>query len=212
MRPEPPRREVYLTATSQVSALLAFRDTHEGPAPVHALAPRPARGSGPRVLVGGVGYTCLGDLSVGPTLIERLLARSWPPGVVVEDLSYGPIDVLFRLQASPPFSAAVLVTAVLRGRVPGSLHRVRWVSPRPSRDEVQARVAEAISGVISLDNLLCILDHFGALPPEVIVLEVEPLEETWGLDFSPPVLAALDQAEAAIHADVERLLRQEAPA
>jgi hydrogenase maturation protease len=151
-------------------------------------------------------------MSVGPTLIERLLARPWPPGVVVEDLSYGPIDVLFRLQASPPFTGAVFATAVIRGRAPGTLYRARWVSPRPSPDELQARMAEAITGVISLDNLLCILDHFGALPPEVVVLEVEPLEETWGLEFSPPVRAALDQAETAIQAEVERVLGREAPA
>ena len=204
--------EIHLTATTQVPSLLAFPDTHEGPAPGDALAPTPAHdqpGVGPRVLVGGVGYTCLGDLSVGPGLIERLSQQSWPPGVVVEDLSYGPIDVLFRLQASPPFGAAIFATAVSRGREPGTLHRARWVSPHPSPDELQARIAEAITGVISLDNLLCVLDHFGALPTEVIVLEVEPLAETWGIEFSPPVLAAIDEAEAAVQAEVERLRQPE---
>lgn len=212
--PNAGRREISVTATTQIPSLLAFRETSEGPAeaPLTPTLSRGERGTGPRILVGGVGYTCLGDLSVGPILIERLLARSWPPGVVIEDLSYGPVDVLFRLQASPPFTAAVFATAVVRGREPGTLHRARWISPRPSPDELQARIAEAITGVISLDNLLCILDHFGALPPEVIVLEIEPREETWGLEFSPPVRAALDQTEAAVQAEVERVLGQGSPA
>ena len=52
---------------------------------------------------------------------------------------------------------------------------------------------------------LTILDHFGALPPEAIVLEVEPLVESWGTSFSPAIEAAMDEAEAAILAEVEHL-------
>jgi hydrogenase maturation protease len=208
---EHPETEVHLTATSQAPALLAFPETREGPAGV-ALSPalsQGERGYARRVLVGGVGYSCLRDLSVGPALVERLRARSWPAGVVVEDLSYGPIDVLFKLQASPPFRAGIFATAVARGRTPGSLHRGRWTPPRLPPDELQARVAEAVTGVISLDNLLHILGHFGALPAEVVVLEVEPLSENWGTEFSPPVLSALRSAEAAVRTEVERILHPE---
>jgi hydrogenase maturation protease len=206
-----PEREVSITAASQVPALLAFPETREGPADgalTPALSPEQRR-SGQRILVAGVGYSCLSDLSVGPVLAERLQAQDWPGGVIVEDLSYGPIDVLFKLQASPPFRAGVFATAVARGHVPGSLYRALWTPPKLAPDELQARIAEAITGVISLDNLLCILDHFGALPAEVVVLEIEPLAETWGTEFSRPVLAALDVVEAAVRDEVERLLCSE---
>jgi hydrogenase maturation protease len=204
----PGRRELNLTATSQVPSLLAFPETREGPAVEEALTPTLSRREreSRRVLVAGVGYSCLTDLSVGPTLVERLRAQRWPDSVVIEDLSYGPIDVLFRLQASPPFRAGIFATAVSRGRAPGNLHRQRWTAPSLPPDALQARVAEAVSGVISLDNLLCILAHFGALPSEVLVLEVEPLLETWGTEFSAPVLAALAAAERAVRTEVERLL------
>jgi hydrogenase maturation protease len=203
-----PERELTITAATQVPGLLAFPPTREGPALGPGREPRPAS-VGQRVLVAGVGYTCLGDLSVGPVLAERLAARAWPDGVVVEDLSYGPIDVLFKLQASAPFAAGIFATAVARGRTPGTLHGGPWSAPRLSADELQARVAEAITGVISLDNLLCILDHFDALPPRVVVLEVEPVVETWGTEFSPPVAAALEAAEVAIRAEVGRLVGPE---
>jgi hydrogenase maturation protease len=158
------------------------------------------------VLVGGVGYTCLRDLSIGPLLVERLAARSWPEGVVVEDLSYGPIDVLFRLQGSPPFDAAIFVTAVGRGRAPGTLDRQPWRRPEETPDELQARIAEAVTGVVSLDNLLVILAHFGALPPRVTVLEVEPATDGWGTALSEAGMAALERAEAVVRDDVRAVL------
>ena len=205
------RREVELNATSQVPSLLAFPETREGPAVGTGLSPARAQWDRrpPRILVAGVGYTCLTDLSVGPALVERLQAQEWPDGVLVEDLSYGPIDVLFKLQASPPFRAAVFVTAASRGRAPGTLHRGTWTQASLPADELQARMAEAITGVISLDNLLHILNHFGTLPAEVVTFEVEPLAGTWGTEFSPPVRAALAEAESAVRREVERILATE---
>jgi len=165
-------------------------------------APRPERASGRglRVLVGGVGYTNLRDRSVGPLLIERLQARSWPDDVVIEDVSYGPIDVLFKLQAEPGgYRQAVFVGAVARGRPAGTIARFRWQAPAPSVDDLQARIAEAVTGVVSLENLLHILAHFGALPAQTTVIEVEPeAEEGWGPDLSEAAGAALDRVEALI--------------
>jgi hydrogenase maturation protease len=199
--------EAHLTTSSQVPRLLAFPETQEGPGVVGVERQGTVGATAqPRVLVGGVGYTCLGDLSVGPALIERLAGECWPAGVVVEDLSYGPLDVLYRLQASTPFSAGVFVTAAARGRTPGLVYRERWQRASLPADELQARIAEAVTGVISLDNLLYILSYFGALPPEVVIFEVEPLQESWGLEFSPPVQAALVEAGASVRGEVERLL------
>lgn len=151
-----------------------------------------------RLLVGGVGYSYLSDLSFGPRLIERLQGREWPRGACVEDLSYSPIDVLFRLQASPPFAAAVLCGAVGRGRDPGSLHSRRWTSPPRDEDSVQAAIGEALTGVISLDNLLAILDHFHALPARVTVVELEPCRESWGDDMSGGAERSLRRAESLV--------------
>src|SRR5262249_44383144 len=150
---------------------------------------------GPRVLVGGVGYTNLRDRSLGPLLIERLQARPWPADVAVEDVSYGPIDVLFKLQAEPyRFRLGLFVGAVARGRPPGTIAQYRWQEPTPTTDELQERIAEAVTGVVSLENLLYILAHFGALPEQTVVIEVEPeAEERWGPDLSEAASAALDR-------------------
>jgi hydrogenase maturation protease len=125
-----------------------------------------------RTLIGGVGYSYLRDGSFGPLVVTDLAKEPWPDGVLVEDLSYGPIAVMQRLQeADPPFDRLVLVAAVRRGRVPGAVTLYRWDRRLPDAEEIQARVAEAVTGVISLDNVLVVVGFFGALPPDVSVVD-----------------------------------------
>lgn len=150
---------------------------------------------GPSTLVGGVGYHDLRDFSVGPLLVERLRAESWPDGVVVEDLSYDPVKVVHRLAGQdPPFRRLVVVSSVRRGRRAGTVTAYRWDRSLPNPAEIQDRVSEAVTGVIGLDNLLIVLRAFGEAPPEVYVVEIEPAVEAMGEALSPPVAEAAAEA------------------
>ncbi len=121
------------------------------------------------------------------------------PEIVVENLSYGPIAVVQRLEAEPrPFDRLVLVAAVRRGRPPGTVAVYRWDGALPPARVIQGCVAEAVTGIISLDNLLVIGRHFRALPDDVVVVEVEPLEEFFGDGFSAVVEGAVEAALAAV--------------
>ncbi len=168
------------------------------------LAPATARAPGSRVLVGGVGYSNLRDHSAGLLLLEWL----GPLGdrVDVEDLSYSPIDVLFLLQRREPYAGVVLAAAVARGDAAGTVRTQRWEASSATAEELQGRVAEAVTGVISLDNLLHICAHFGALPSDVTTVEIEPAEEGWGPGTSPTVTAAFVRAADAVRREVQRLL------
>ncbi len=143
-----------------------------------------------RVLVGGVGYRNLRDGSLGPHLAD-VLAQQADDGIEVEDLSYGPVAVSHALRERPPYDRLVLVSAVSRGRPPGTIASYRWSGALPEPSEIQARVSEAVTGVISLENLLVVCGAFGALPSDVRVVEVEPADETWGEGFSREVEARL---------------------
>jgi hypothetical protein len=90
----------------------------------------------------------------------------------------------------------VLVSGVARGRVPGQVYRYQWSGVLPPPEEIQARVAEAVTGVISLDNLLVICRYFQVLPEDVVLVEVEPVVEEWGTEFTPTVERVLDQVVA----------------
>jgi hypothetical protein len=129
-----------------------------------------------RTLVAVVGYRNLSDLSIGPNLLPDLLANDWEPGVQVEDLSYGPIAVVQNLEDRPPYDRMVFLSAVQRGRVPGDFYRYEWRAPLPPEEEIQARIGEAVTGVISLENLLVIAQYFHVLATEVIIVELEPID------------------------------------
>ncbi|HEU4367925.1 MAG TPA: hypothetical protein VFV05_06835 [Methylomirabilota bacterium] len=148
-----------------------------------------------RVVVAGVGYRNLRDHSIGVAVVDRLAARSWGGDVVVEDLSYNPIAVGQRLEDEPPdrrFERAVVVAGVERGRAPGTVTAYRWDGVLPGDDEIHRAVTEAVTGVIALDNTLVVTRHFGALPDEVIAVEVEPAVHEFGETFSDAVAGVFD--------------------
>ena len=150
-----------------------------------------------RVLVGGVGYRYLRDESVGPWAVEQLAPRATVE-VEVEDLGYHPVGFVQNLQEREPYDRIVLVGAVRRGRPAGTVDVYRWDRVLPDRDAIQERVAEAVTGVISLDNLLIVTHALGELPEDVRVVEIEPGEEGWGEGFSEVIEERLDDVlEAA---------------
>ena len=150
-----------------------------------------------RVLVGGVGYRFLRDGSVGPHVTD-LLAERATNGIEVEDLSYDPVALSMNLKERVPYDRVVLFAAVERGREPGTVERYRWDGVLPPPKEVQDSVAEAVSGVISLDNTLAVCGAFGGLPDDVRVVEVEPEDMGWGDGFSPTVEAKLPEVVEAV--------------
>jgi hydrogenase maturation protease len=150
-------------------------------------------------LVSGVGYHDLRDFSVGPWLVRTLREESWPDDVVVEDHGYNPVAVVHRLQEEePPFRRWVVAGAVRRGRRPGTVVGYRWDRRLPDEEEIQARVAEAVTGVVGLDNLLIVTTAFEAAPELVAVVEVEPEVEEVGHEFSPRVRGGAEEARRRV--------------
>lgn len=149
-----------------------------------------------RVIVAGVGYPDLCDYSIGIDAIEALSGWTAPPNVVVEDLSYNPIAVIQRFEDETPedrFDRAVFVSSVKRGsRPPGSVSCYRWDGVLPDDDEIHLAITEAVTGIIAMENTLIIAQHFKALPPHVIVIEVEPELHEFGSSRSPAVEAVFD--------------------
>jgi len=157
------------------------------------------------ILVAGVGYQYLGDLSFGPKLVERLQGMtSWPEEVRVEDFGYGPLAILDWFEESPGkrFERAILAGAVERGRKPGTLTTYSWIAGTPDPDLVQQCVLEAGAGVISLENLLIVAQHFDALPADTSVVELEPLEKEWNTELSVVGEERLEQAVEWIQREV----------
>jgi hydrogenase maturation protease len=156
-----------------------------------------------RVLVGGVGYRHLRDLSVGPWVADTLAAEA-RNGIEVEDVSYHPVGLSQNLQDRPPYQRVVLVGSVARGREPGTVEAYRWDGRLPGRDAIQQRVSEAVTGVISLENTLIVCGALGGLPDDVRVVEIEPEDQGWGDGFSRTIEATLPRVVEAVWSSTRR--------
>ena len=155
-----------------------------------------------RCLIGGVGLPWRRDLDLGRLLMDELAAVAWPEGVAVEDLSYSAHRVMHTLEEIQP-AKLVLVGGTTRGRDPGTVTRYRVDPAEPvDAQEVVDRLGESVGGVIDLDHVLVVNRHFGALPDDTVVIEVEVGDEAFGTGYSP-------QVEAAIP-DILKLIQEEA--
>jgi len=155
-------------------------------------------------LVGAIGYRQLRDHSAPFAMLDRLEAENLGADTAVEDVSYNPVALMQWLHgdAKGQFERAIFIAAVERaGRPPGRVDAYRWDGILPPPELIQQAVADAVTGIISLDNTLVVAGYFKALPRQVAVVEIEPLEHAFGTDLSPEVTAAVETA-----VDLVRLL------
>lgn len=148
-----------------------------------------------RVLVAGIGNIFLGDDGFGVEVAHRLAERSWPPEVCVRDFGIRGVHLAYELSGGG-YDAAVLVDAIGRGGVPGTVYAI---VPEVGRLEAPADAHD-----LQPHNVLAMAKTLGGLPPRLLVAGCEPesLEERIGL--SAPVLAAVDNAAAMVCEWIEK--------
>ena len=158
-----------------------------------------------RALVAGFGRPGMRDLDFGRQLVRYLDEMTWPEDVVIEDLSYAAPLVLHRLQELEP-AQVVLVGASARGiGAPGAVRRYRIHPDGPPPGEVQRSIEESLQGVVDIDHTLAIARHWGALPPDTFVIEVEPSDCSFGLGFSEDLASVFDQVLAMVREQLGRV-------
>jgi len=150
-----------------------------------------------RVLVCGVGYRFLRDNAVGVHITDTLAPQAHN-GIEFEDLGYHPVGFTQNLDERPDYDRIVFVGAVDRSREPGTVTAYKYDHVLPPADEINERVADSVTGSISLDNLIIVAEAFKALPEDVWVIEIQPADETWGEGFSPEVDAKLEEITETI--------------
>jgi len=160
------------------------------------------KGRSMRTLIGAIGYRNLRDHSAAFEVVDRLAAAGAEADVTIEDTSYNPIALVQWFQglaSDEQFDRVILVAAVPRaGRAGGALTPYRWDGRLPPDDLVQQAVTEAVTGIINLDNTLTIAGYFKALPEDVVVVEIEPVDHAFGPEFSVPVTRAIAEASTMV--------------
>jgi hypothetical protein len=155
------------------------------------------------VLVGGVSELFQRDLDLGRLAVERLQGENLGPGVMVEELHYGAVAVAQRLEELRP-AVLVLVSAVRRGRAPGTVARQRLDPPALSTAEVQAAVGDAVTGYVHPDLVVEIASALGVLPPRVVTVELEPEVVGPGEGLSGSALRGLEEVVQLVRAEARR--------
>lgn len=155
------------------------------------------------VFIGTVGYHNLGNHSIGPALLPRLHTLAWPEGVEVDELNWGPIAVVQKFQSLPvPYDRVILLAALERPeRRIGDITVFSWRGKLPDEELIQRCVGDAVTGVISVENLLVIGEYFRIWPAEMIVVDVEPGPEQAGEELT----AELKQAIPALLQTLQQL-------
>lgn len=136
-----------------------------------------------QVVIGLVGYyQFVRGYPIGPELKERLEElHQQDDDYVIQEMNWGPIAIVQDFQASSvTYDRIVLIAAVDRGLDAGTVTCRHWIGGKLDVLAVQERVFEAVTGVISLDNLLVIGEHFGIWPEEVITVEVQLADSAFG--------------------------------
>ena len=154
--------------------------------------------------MGGVAQLYQGDLDAGRVAVERLSAEDLGPSVLVEELSYGAVAVMQRLEELRP-EALVLVGAAQRGRPGGAVERRRIHGPGRTSEEVQTAVWGAVTGYVSMDLLIDVASGFAALPRRTVAVEIEPVSCEPRAELTPKAQAALERALELVRAEVRRV-------
>ncbi len=142
-----------------------------------------------RTVLGTIGYHNLSNHSIAPLLMDKIKQLDWAYNITVEEMNWGPIAIVQWFQALEiPFERVVLFTAIERPkRNIGDVTIFKWGGKTPNEREIQARIGDAVTGVISPENLLIIGEFFKIWPEEVYMIDVEPGPEKAGETLMPEV-------------------------
>ncbi len=152
----------------------------------------PSRDRG-KVFIGTVGYHNLSNHSIGPALLPQLQKMKWTEGVEIDELNWGPIAIVQKFQSLPtPYNRVILVAAIERPqRKIGDVTVYKWMGKLPDEELIQRCIGDAVTGVISVENLLIIGEHFKIWRGETFVVDIEPGPEEAGEDFTEEMQRAI---------------------
>lgn len=152
-----------------------------------------------RTLIAGFGNVLRGDDGFGVEVIRHLEQAQLPAGVTLMEI--GTAGMRLAQELLTPYDHVIVVDAMTRGGVPGSLYTLRVDDVAPATEvDMHAAIPS---------HALAIAKALGGLPADVHLVGCEPegVDEL-GAPLSAPVRRALEPALAQIRA---LLLAEEQP-
>ena len=146
-----------------------------------------------KIFIGTVGYHNLRNHSIGPALLPQFQKMKWAEGVDIDELNWGPIAIVQKFQSLPtPYNRVILIAAIERPeRKVGDITVYKWMGKLPDEELIQRCVGDAVTGVISVENLLIIGEYFKIWKGETFLVDIEPGPEEAGEDFTEEMQQAI---------------------
>jgi hypothetical protein len=146
-----------------------------------------------KIFIGTVGYHNLRNHSIGPALLPQLQKMQWAEGVELDELNWGPIAIVQKFQSLPiAYDRVILIAAIERPeRKVGDITVYKWMGKLPDEELIQRCVGDAVTGVISVENLLIIGEYFKIWTGETFLVDIEPGAEEAGEDFTEEMQQAI---------------------
>jgi hydrogenase maturation protease len=136
-----------------------------------------------RVLVAGIGNIFFGDDAFGPAVLARLAGESLP-GVRFEDFGIRGMHLAYELLSG--YEAAVIVDAVARDGVPGTLYVIEPSEP--------TRATEPDAHRMDLGSVLGFVRMLGGESPPLTIIGCQPESLEEGAELSATVARAVEAA------------------
>lgn len=161
-----------------------------------------------RVLVAGLGNVFEGDDGFGVEVAQRLAGQPWPAGVEVRDFGIRGVHLAYQLLDG--YDVLVLVDAVPRGEPAGTVSVIEpdlaALSRPPEGPPVDGHGMEpaAVLSLVATLSDAAVTDAVG----RVLIVGCEPQLVEEGMGLSPPVAAAIPDAERAVRRLVEELVEE----
>ena len=159
----------------------------------------------PSILIAGIGNIFLGDDAFGCEVLRRLLERSWPDNVRVEDFGIRGLDLAYALLDG--FDLVILVDATPRGGAPGTIYTIE---PELNVDLKNVTALVDAHGMNPM-KVLAMVQSLGGELKRVVLVGCEP--ETLGpeeghMGLSTAVESSLDTAVNVVNKLVESFLTE----
>lgn len=144
-----------------------------------------------RILVAGLGNVFEGDDGFGVEVVGRLAAHSWPDGVEIRDFGIRGVHLAYQLLED--YDLVVMVDAVHRGDVPGTLYVIEHGAD-PAEPEPGETAPMMDAHDLAPDGVLALVPRLGGTLGRVVVVGCEPETITPQLGLSPSVAGSVDRA------------------
>ncbi|MBO0844011.1 MAG: hydrogenase maturation protease [Nocardioides sp.] len=156
-----------------------------------------------RILVAGLGNIFKGDDGFGSAVLQRLVERSWPPGVKVEDFGIRGVHLAYELLDG--YDLVVLVDAIHRDGPAGTLYVVK--PDAADADENAHEDAMVDAHDMTPAAVLSLVPRLGGELGDVVLVGCEPQVLVEKMGLSEVVATSVDRAADMVSNIVEERSR-----